>query len=152
MKPVEIIIAGAGDRGFVYASYAKEHPDKAKIVGVAEPRDFYREKMAQEYDIPEENVFEDWKSLAKRDKFADVAIITTQDHMHRDPAIAFAKKGYHILLEKPMAVDEKGCRDITKTALDKKVLFAVGIRSWTCSQVYKIYTDTEGANRIRHNW
>ncbi|PNX51578.1 MAG: oxidoreductase [Thermoplasmata archaeon M9B2D] len=126
MKPVEIIIAGAGDRGFVYASYAKEHPDKAKIVGVAEPRDFYREKMAQEYDIPEENVFEDWKSLAKRDKFADVAIITTQDHMHRDPAIAFAKKGYHILLEKPMAVDEKGCRDITKTALDKKVLFAVG--------------------------
>jgi len=133
MKPVEIIIAGAGDRGFVYASYAKEHPDKAKIVGVAEPRDFYREKMAQEYDIPEENVFEDWKSLAKRDKFADVAIITTQDHMHRDPAIAFAKKGYHILLEKPMAVDEN-------------------IRSWTCSQVYKIYTDTEGANRIRHNW
>ncbi|MFW9961520.1 MAG: Gfo/Idh/MocA family protein [Candidatus Thorarchaeota archaeon] len=126
MKPVEIIIAGAGDRGFVYASYSKEHPDRAKIIGVAEPRDFYREKMAQEYDIPEENVFDDWKDLAKREKFADVAIITTQDHMHRDPAIAFAKKGYHILLEKPMAVDEKGCRDITKTALDKKVLFAVG--------------------------
>ncbi len=126
MKPVEIIIAGAGDRGFVYASYSKEHPDRAKIVGVAEPRDFYREKMAQEYDIPKENVFEDWKDLAKRDRFADVAIITTQDHMHRDPAIAFAKKGYHILLEKPMAVDEKSCRDITKTVLDKKVLFAVG--------------------------
>ena len=45
MKPVELIIAGAGDRGFVYASYAKTHPKRAQIVGVAEPRDFYREKM-----------------------------------------------------------------------------------------------------------
>ena len=43
MKPVELIIAGAGDRGFVYASYAKVHPKRAKIVGVAEPREFYRE-------------------------------------------------------------------------------------------------------------
>jgi predicted dehydrogenase len=60
MKPVKLIIAGAGDRGFVYASYAKEHPDRARVVGVAEPRDFYREKMAKEYSIAEENVFNDW--------------------------------------------------------------------------------------------
>jgi predicted dehydrogenase len=126
MKPVKLIIAGAGDRGFVYASYAKEHPDRARVVGVAEPRDFYREKMAKEYSIAEENVFNDWKDLAKRDKFADVAIITTRDHMHRDPAITFAKKGYHILLEKPMAPDEKSCRDIIKAVLGKKIMFAVG--------------------------
>lgn len=126
MNPVEMIIAGAGDRGFVYASYAKEHPDSVKVVGVAEPRDYYREKMVSEHGIPEENVFTDWKDMAKRAKFADAVIITTQDHMHRDPAIAFAKKGYHILLEKPMAPDEKSCRDITKAALSKKVIFAVG--------------------------
>jgi predicted dehydrogenase len=126
MKPVEMIIAGAGDRGFVYASYAKVHPDRAKVVGVAEPRDFYREKMAKEHNIPDENIFKDWKDLAKKEKFADIAIVTTQDHMHKDPAIAFAKRGYHILLEKPMASDEKSCREITKTVLDKKILFAVG--------------------------
>lgn len=125
MKPVELIVAGAGDRGFVYASYAREHPDRAQIVGVAEPREFYREKMAQEYHIPEENVFKDWKDMAKRDRFADAVVITMQDKLHRDPAIAFAKKGYHILLEKPMAPDEKSCRDIVKAVTGKSVIFAV---------------------------
>ncbi len=126
MTPIELIIAGAGDRGFVYASYAKAHPKRANIVGVAEPRDYYREKMAKEHNIPDENVFTDWKDMAKRKKFADAVIITTQDHMHRDPAIAFAKREYQILLEKPMATDEKSCREITKTALSKNIIFAVG--------------------------
>ena len=125
MKPVELIIAGAGDRGSVYASYAKEHPKRAKIVGVAEPRDFYRERMADEHDIPEDNVFTDWKDMAKEKKFADAVIIATQDVMHRDPALAFTKKEYHILLEKPMAPDEKSCRAITKAALSKDIIFAV---------------------------
>ena len=126
MEPVELIVAGAGDRGFVYASYAKTHPKRAKIVGVAEPRDFYREKMAKEHNIPEENVFTDWKDMAKRKKFADAVIVSLQDHMHRDSAIAFAKKDYHILLEKPMAPDEKSCRAITKEVLSKDIIFVVG--------------------------
>ena len=126
MKPVELIIAGAGDRGFVYASYAKTHPKRAQIVGVAEPRDFYREKMVEEYKVPEENVFTDWKDMAKRKKFADAVIIATQDHMHKDPAIAFAKKKYHILLEKPMAPDEKSCRAITKAVFSNNIIFALG--------------------------
>ena len=126
MKQVRLIIVGAGNRGTVYASYAKEHPERVKIVGVAEPRDFYRERMIKEHDIPEVSVFTDWKDLAKEEKFADAVIIATQDHMHREPAIKFAKKGYHILLEKPIALDEKGCRDIIKTVTGKKIIFAVG--------------------------
>ncbi|MGD9395427.1 MAG: Gfo/Idh/MocA family oxidoreductase [Candidatus Thorarchaeota archaeon] len=126
MDPVELIIAGAGDRGTVYASYAKTHPKRAKVVGVAEPRDFHRERMVEEYNIPEENVFTDWKEMAKKKKFADAVIIATQDHMHREPTIAFAKKGYHILLEKPMAPDEKSCRAIIKAVLSKDIIFALG--------------------------
>ncbi|TET10743.1 MAG: Gfo/Idh/MocA family oxidoreductase [Candidatus Thorarchaeota archaeon] len=126
MKPVELIIAGAGDRGTVYASYAKAHPKRAKVVGVAEPRDFYRERMVEDHNIPEKNVFTDWKDLAKKDKFADAVIIATQDHMHKGPALAFAKKKYHILLEKPMAPDEKSCKEITKAVLSAKIIFAVG--------------------------
>ena len=126
MKQVRLIIAGAGNRGTVYASFAKEHPEKAKVVGVAEPRDNYRERMVKDHDIPEENVFTDWKDLAKQEKFADAVIIATRDHMHRDPVIKFAKKGYHMLLEKPMAPDEKGCTDIIKAVQVKKIIFAVG--------------------------
>jgi predicted dehydrogenase len=97
MNLVKLIIAGAGNRGSVYASYTKAHPKRAKVIGVAEPRDFYREKMANDYNIPEENVFTDWKDMAKKNKFADAVIIATQDHMHTDPAVAFAKKRYNVL-------------------------------------------------------
>ena len=32
----------------------------------------------------------------------------SQDHMA--PAVAFANRGYHVLVEKPMAVTEEDCR------------------------------------------
>lgn len=126
MKQVRLIIIGAGDRGTVYASYAKEHPERVKIVGVAEPREFYRKKMMEEHEIPEVSAFSDWEDLIKEQKFADAVVIATQDHMHKEPTIKFAKKGYHILLEKPMAPDEKGCKEITKAVKGSKIIFAVG--------------------------
>jgi predicted dehydrogenase len=126
MKPVDIVIVGAGDRGRTYAAYALEHPGKARIVGVAEPRDYYRTKMADEHEIPDEHVFEEWREAAKCNRFADAVVIATPDALHAGPAIAFANNGYHILLEKPMAPDLDSCRKITKAALDNKVILAVG--------------------------
>jgi hypothetical protein len=46
-----VFIAGAGGRGTTYASFALQHPERMKVVGVAEPRDFYRERMAETYDL-----------------------------------------------------------------------------------------------------
>ncbi len=52
MNPVKLLIIGAGGRGGGYATYAAEHPDLAKVVGVAEPRDFYRNRLVETYGIP----------------------------------------------------------------------------------------------------
>ncbi|MCD4823286.1 MAG: Gfo/Idh/MocA family oxidoreductase [Phycisphaerae bacterium] len=125
MKPVTLIVVGAGSRGTGYVKYAEQYPDKLKIVGVAEPRDWYRDKMAATYDIPAENIFTDWRELVAREKFADGVIIATQDAMHAEPAVAFANKGYNILLEKPMAPDEESCRRITRAVIENKIIFAV---------------------------
>ena len=70
-------------------------------------------------------IVDDWKKLGSMDKISDCAIITTQDQMHRDPAIALAKKGYHILLEKPMSVDEKECDDIANACEENNIILAV---------------------------
>lgn len=56
---------------------------------------------------------------------ADCVFLTTQDQLHRDPAVAFAQKGYHILLEKPMAVTENDCRDIYNACLEAGVMLSV---------------------------
>lgn len=126
MKPVDIVIIGAGDRGNVYASYAEHHPDRARIVGVAEPVDVRRVSIASKHSIDPENVFNTWQELANRDRFADAAVICTQDAMHEGPAVALANQGYHLLLEKPMAPDEEGCRRIVDAAIQNNILFSVG--------------------------
>ncbi len=125
MPPIKILSIAAGSRGSGYATYANQHPDRAQIIGVAEPRDHYRQQMVGNYDIPAANTFTDWREAAKRDKFADAVIIATQDAMHTEPAIAFAEKGYHILLEKPMAPTEEECVRIAEAAKKNGVILAV---------------------------
>lgn len=123
MKPVTMIVCGGGSRGTGHAVQAAA--EKAQIVGVAEPREFHRNHIARTHAIPAENVFTDWREMARRDRFADAVIISTQDAMHTEPVEAFAAKGYHILLEKPMAPDEEGCRRIIRAVTDAKCVFAV---------------------------
>ncbi|CAG8438635.1 19284_t:CDS:10 [Rhizophagus irregularis] len=125
-KPITISIVGAGQRGCGYAFYAKMNPQLAKVVAVAEPRESRRKKMQETYNIPDENVFSDWKELAKRPKISDAIVIATLDHLHMEPAIAFADLKYHILLEKPMSVNLDECKKITDAAIRNKIVFLVG--------------------------
>lgn len=125
MKPVTLIVAGAGGRGTGYAGFATHRPQEAKIVGVAEPREFYRDRMIASHKISSANAVTDWREMAKRPRMADAVIIATQDRMHVEPAIAFAKRGYHILLEKPMAPTERECRAIVAAVKQARVMFAV---------------------------
>ncbi len=126
MAPIKVIIAGAGGRGTGYAQYAKMFPDRMSVIGVAEPRDYYRNRMVEEYEIPAENVFADWKDMAVKPKFADAVIIATQDNMHEEPAVAFANIGYAMLLEKPMAPTMEACENIIKAVKANDIPFAVG--------------------------
>lgn len=125
MNPVKLIILGAGSRGSGYAKYTQINPQAAVVVGAAEPRRIYREKMASEYHLTVENTASDWRELAARPKFADAVIISTPDQLHAEPAIAFAEKGYAILLEKPMAPNAADCKRIYAAVKKAGSIFAV---------------------------
>ena len=126
MAPVSMIVVGAGQRGAGYARWARRHPERASVVAVAEPGEARRARLAAEHGIAAGNAVRDWKELAGRARFADAVLICTQDRMHTEPAEAFAALGYHILLEKPMAPDEAGCRRIVAAAERAGVMLAVG--------------------------
>ncbi len=126
MAPVSLIIVGAGQRGTGYARWARRHPDRASVVAVAEPSQVRRARLAAEHGIPASNAVTDWTELAGRGQLADAVLICTQDRMHAEPAEAFAALGYHILLEKPMAPDEAGCRRIVAAVEKAGVMLAVG--------------------------
>ncbi len=123
--PVTLLVVGAGSRGAGYARYAASHPDLARVTGVAEPRAPYRDALAAAHAIPAEQVFADWRAAAARPRLADAVIIATQDRMHTEPALAFAARGYHILLEKPMAPTPDECRRIARAVAGAGIIFAV---------------------------
>lgn len=125
-KNISFAVIGAGGRGlYSYSPYILKNPDKASIVAVAEPRDFFRNEMIKQFGIPEDNVFTDWRQLLGVPKLADVIMITVQDELHKDIAVMAANKGYHILLEKPMATNVADCVKICEVVKKNNVKLCV---------------------------
>jgi predicted dehydrogenase len=125
MLPVSLAVVGAGNRGMGHGGWALAHPERARVVAVAEPGAARRERLAAAHDIPARARFGSWRELADRGRLADAVLICTQDAMHVEPAVAFAELGYHVLLEKPMATTEAGCRRIAEAVQRAGVLLAV---------------------------
>ncbi|MBQ6471516.1 MAG: Gfo/Idh/MocA family oxidoreductase [Victivallales bacterium] len=124
-EPVKLIVLGCGSRGNTYASFAEKYPERAQVVAVADPREFYRNRIGDRCQVPQERRYQSWTEIAALPKFADAVLICLQDAMHTEPAIAFARLGYHILLEKPMAPTAEECRKIVKEVKEAGIIFAV---------------------------
>lgn len=103
MKMIEIVVIGAGGRGFEYSRYLKDFPGKGRVIAVAEPDPDRRSSFAALHGIKQDFCFESWETMLSKGKLADAVLIATQDDMHFAPAIKAMEQGYHILLEKPMS-------------------------------------------------
>lgn len=118
-----LAIVGAGARGRSYARLA--HAEGARVVAVAEPDPHRRARLAAEYDIAPDLVFTGWQELMATDRVADAVVIATADRDHTGPAIAAARRGYHLLLEKPMAPTEPDAVAIVDAVREAGVFLVV---------------------------
>ena len=66
MRKVSVILIGGGGRGSIYSHHLQTLSDRAEVVAVAEPRDFFRDRIAAMHRIPPENICSDWHELAGR--------------------------------------------------------------------------------------
>ena len=121
MEPIRVIIIGAGNRGSRYAMHISEMPEKYQVVAVADPVETRREYVRQLFDLPQSACYESWEAVLERPKFADVVVISVMDNMHYVPALQAIEKGYHLLLEKPVAQTAKECAEIAVAAREKGV-------------------------------
>lgn len=124
-RPLTMAFAGAGARGFAYAEAAARQSDRVRIVAVAEPRERPRRQFAEQFTVEPENVFSDWRDLSAGPRIADVVVIGLLDAQHVEATVAFAERGYDILLEKPMATSEEGCLRIAEAVEASGVTLAV---------------------------
>jgi predicted dehydrogenase len=127
MAGVDAVVVGAGNRGcFVFGGYALANPDRLRIAALAEPDDEKREGMAREHAIPQERRFRDWNDLLGKDRLATLAIVATGDTLHVEPTLAALARGYHVLLEKPIAPTPGECVRVVDAAEKAQRILQIG--------------------------
>ena len=114
--PITFAIAGFGDRGSTYASMQRLFPDRMKVVAVADLDPRKVEKARQLYALPQDNCFSSAEEMLEQPRLADVMVVSTMDRQHVGHAIPALKKGYHILMEKPISPELAKCKEILEVS------------------------------------
>jgi len=123
--PIKVAVIGVGTRGTHLAQQLTECEVPAQIVAVAEPNVERREAFARAYTLPERACFPSWQALCENTIPCDAVIIATLDNQHTEPALAALSRGWHILLEKPMADTFEGCLAIDRAQREAGMVVAV---------------------------
>src|SRR5262249_35589745 len=127
MAPVEAVLIGAGQRGrHVFGAFARRHPDRLRLLAVAEPDAARREAFAAEHAIGPELRFADRRELRARPQLAAAPIVATSDAQHVEPALRALAAGYHVLLEKPIAPTPAECVRVVEAAERSGRLLQIG--------------------------
>jgi len=85
------------------------------------------EKLARKYRVPSSYSYERFGECLESDE-VDAVYIALPNHMHRDYAVAAARAGVHVLCEKPMALTERDCEQMTEAARDNRVRLMIAYR------------------------
>ena len=104
-----IAIIGFGGRGHIYGAYARQNPDKFNLVAIADIAEHRRRDAEENFGAV---AYSDYKELLNKGYKLDLVVISTQDADHKEHALYAMKKGYDLLLEKPVAINEEDCREI----------------------------------------
>jgi len=125
-RPLTGVVVGAGDRGYdAYTKLFLEDPTAGRIVAVAEPDPIRTERFAERYGLDASDCHASWEDLFALPRQADFALIATGDRHHVEPTLAALAAGYHVLLEKPMALREDDCVRLVEAADAAGLVLAV---------------------------
>ncbi|MDP8255289.1 MAG: Gfo/Idh/MocA family oxidoreductase [Candidatus Alcyoniella australis] len=136
-KPLELVVIGAGARGELNLAWlAKRHRDAIKITGVVELDDERRECFIENYSIPRANALKDWRELEQAPRLGDAVINALPCPMHYESTMAALAAGYHVLLEKPMALHPGQSVKLVRAADERGLGLMVALQC----RLNKIYT------------
>lgn len=128
-RVLTVAVMGAGSRGKEYSAYGKLFPGTMQVVAVSDINADRLKRLADEWQVPENRRFGDFREMlaaGKGGKLADIMIIGLPDDLHFEPAMEAMRQGYHILLEKPMARTREECIGLRERQHETGVKVAVG--------------------------
>ncbi len=123
----DAILIGAGQRGhFVYGRWALDHPQRLRIVAVADPRPDRIKRFGDAHGIPASHRFGNPDTLLAIPRIAPAAIIASPDRTHHRHVLAALRAGYHVLAEKPMASTLAECVELVDESARSQATLHIG--------------------------
>jgi UDP-N-acetyl-2-amino-2-deoxyglucuronate dehydrogenase len=121
-RPVNMAVVGTGI-GRYHARGISEMPDLARLVAVCDVNEAAARDLAEEYKA--ESFTASYAELLRR-KDVDAVTLCVPHDLHRDMAVASARAGKHVLVEKPLAISMKEASEIIAAAEENKVKLMTG--------------------------
>ncbi|MHB8655640.1 MAG: Gfo/Idh/MocA family protein [Terriglobia bacterium] len=119
MARVQVGMIGSGFVGVAHAEALRYDP-RAELVAIAGGSRTV--SLASDYGV---EAMTSVKELIDR-RDIDAVIVGTPHHLHAEATIASARRGKHVLVEKPMATSVEDCRAMIGAARDADVRLMVG--------------------------
>ncbi|WP_152392092.1 Gfo/Idh/MocA family protein [Paenibacillus guangzhouensis] len=109
-KKLRVGIIGAGSIGAIHAE-AYQSLAESEVLAITDVHLPLAQKVANTYGI--EQVYERMEDLLD-DERIDAVVVAVPNKFHESIAVAALEKGKHVMIEKPLAIDTAGARNIVK--------------------------------------
>lgn len=123
MKRVAIL--GYGGRGFHYAKLCGQMKADFEVVSVIDHSEEKLNLARETGKLSDSRLFLTLDDFLAAPKTADWLFVCTQDKDHREHAVKALRKGYNLLLEKPVACTVEDCIEIERVAKEMNLQVAV---------------------------
>jgi predicted dehydrogenase len=134
-------IIGAGNWGAIHARVYAADP-RAYLAGVCDVNEGRARRLASAHEAP---VYTDYHEML-RDPNVNAVAVVTPDFAHRDPIVAAARAGKHIIVEKPLATTEEDLAQIKEEVAKAGILCMVDFHCRWCPPLVAIRNSIESGD------
>ncbi|MEO0514109.1 MAG: Gfo/Idh/MocA family oxidoreductase [Planctomycetota bacterium] len=125
-KKLRMAFIGAGGIAAAHLK-ALQNFDDVEVVALADVNKKGLESRAEEFGIPTDGLFTDYKKMLKVVQ-PDAVNICTPNGLHAPNAIAASKAGAHVIVEKPMGMNAAECKKMIAAAKAAKKKLVIGFQ------------------------
>jgi glucose-fructose oxidoreductase len=128
-KPLGLALVGLGGYSTNQLAPALQQTKLCRLAGVVTGQREKGEAWATKYGFPAKNIF-DYQTMARLADAPDIEIVyvVTPNGLHAEHAIAAARAGKHVIVEKPMANTVAECDAIINACKQARRKLSVGYR------------------------
>ncbi len=129
---IKLGMVGGGQGAFIGAVHriASRIDDRYELVAGAFSSNPEKSiASGEELGISSDRNYKDYLEMvskeSQREDKIDVVAIVTPNHMHHPISMAFIEKGFHIICDKPLAMNLKECEELVQASATQDIIFAL---------------------------